>query len=249
MKRLLVIPSIDIQNGKTVRVIQGAPDASSGIYGNDPVETAMLWRTENAKIIHIVDFDLSQKRSRRNFPLIEEICDNVIIPVEYGGGVHSFEDAETLFSLGIYRLVIGSLFFDDKDEYKKILEHFGAFRVSAAIDVYEGEVVVHARKERTGYSPVAYAKELAEMGVERFIVTDIGRNGMLAGPNIELSERIAKETGVRVTHSGGVSNSEDLYALQELVPIGVDAVIIGRALYENRFTCQKLWRRAESEFL
>ncbi len=249
MKRLLVIPSIDIQNGKTARVIQGLPDMNADAYGNDPVETAMLWRTENAKIIHVVDFDLSQKGSRQNFPLIEEICENVIIPVEYGGGVHSFDDAEELFSLGIYRLVIGSLFFDDKNEYKKILEHFGAFRVSAAIDVYEGEVVVHARKEKTGYTPLAYAKELAEMGAERFIVTDIGRNGMLAGPNIELSKRIAEETGVRVTHSGGVSKSEDLHALQELVPLGVDSVIIGRALYENRFLCQKLWRKAEADFI
>jgi phosphoribosylformimino-5-aminoimidazole carboxamide ribotide isomerase len=248
MKRLLVIPSIDIQNGKTVRVVQGLPDLNTDAYGNDPVETAMLWRSENAKIIHIVDFDLSQRGSRQNFPLIEEICDNVIIPVEYGGGVHSFEDADELFSLGIYRLVIGSLFFDDKKTYKKILDHFGAFRISAAIDVYDNEVVVHARKEKTGYTPVQYAKELASMGVERFIVTDIGRNGMLGEPNIELTKRIAEETGVRVTHSGGVSTADHLHALQDLVEIGVDSVIIGRALYENRFLCQKLWRKAESEF-
>ncbi len=246
---MLVIPSIDIRNGKTVRVVQGLPDLSSCPYGNDPVEIAMLWRTENAKIIHIVDFDLSQRNSKENFPLIEEICDSVIIPVEYGGGVRSFDDAETLFSLGIYRLVIGSLFFDDRNEYKKILERFGAFRISAAIDVFENEVVVHARKEKTGYTPIQYAKELAEMGVERFIVTDIGRNGMLAGPNLELSKQIAEETGVRVTHSGGVSKSEDMHNLQKLLEYGVDSVIIGRALYENKFPCQKLWREAEFNFL
>ncbi len=249
MKRLLVIPSIDIQNGKTVRVVRGLPESDFGPYGNDPVEIAMLWRSENAKIIHVVDFDLSQKNSRQNFPLIEEMCDSVIIPVEYGGGVRSFEDADTLFSLGIYRLVIGSLFFDNKDEYKKILEHFGGFRVSAAIDVYDGDVVIHARKEKTGYTPIEYAKELAELGVERFIVTDINRNGMLEGPNLELSRQIAEETGVKVTHSGGVASSEDLLKLQDLVSAGVDSVIIGRALYENQFICQKLWRLAESKFL
>ncbi len=249
MKRLLVIPSVDIKDGKTVRVIQGLPEISEDAYGNDPVETAMLWRSENAKLIHVVDFDLSQNRSKRNFPLIEEICDSVIIPVEYGGGVRSFEIANELFSLGIYRLVIGSLFFDNKDEYKKILEHFGAFRISAAIDVYEDEVVIHARKEKTGYKPIEYAKELAEMGVERFIVTDIKRNGILAGPNIELSKAIAEETGVHVTHSGGISSSHDLLELQQLLNVGVDSVIIGRALYENRFLCQFIWRKAEAEFL
>ncbi len=246
MNNILVIPSIDIKNGKTVRVVQGIPDLGCKEYGDDPVEMAMIWRAENAKVIHLVDFDLSHKHSHNNFDLIGEICESVIIPVEFGGGIQSLEEAEEVLNLGVFRLVIGSLAFSNPNEFKKILEKFGPQKISSAIDVVENQLVVHGRKLKTGLSPYDFSKNLAEMGICRFVVTDVLRNGMLEGPNIELCTKIAKITKGKVTLSGGISNYPDLIKVQEHSKDGIDSVIIGRALYENKFPCQKIWRVAES---
>ena len=244
---LLVIPSIDIKDGKTVRVVQGIPELNSKEYGNDPVEMAMIWRTENAKFIHVVDFDSAHDHSHKNFDIIREICDSVIIPVELGGGIKSMQDAEQAFELGVFRIVIGSMFCDCPEDFKKLFEKYGPKRISTAIDVVDNQVVIHSRKELTGNNPVEYAKKLREIGVERFIVTDVKTNGMLGGPNIELSKSIADATGAKVTLSGGIRDYTDLMNVQnEGEPAGIDSVIIGRALYENRFPCQKIWRVAES---
>ncbi len=245
MSSLFVIPSIDIQNGKTVRVVQGIPELNCREYGNDPVEMAMIWRAENARFLHVVDFDCSHEHSHCNFGLVKQICESVIIPVEFGGGISSLEEAREVMALGVYRLVIGSLAFLNAKEFEKILNEVGPQKISAAIDVVDNIVVIKGRSQKTGISPFEYAQFLEKMGVQRCIVTDVKRNGMLEGPNIELSRTIASETGMKVTHSGGVSNFQDLKKLNEAVSLGIDSVIIGRALYENRFSCQKIWRKAE----
>ncbi len=247
MHDVLVIPSIDIKDGKTVRVVQGIPEMQTCKYGNDPIETAMLWRTENAKIIHIVDFDCSWTYSHKNYDIISEICDSVIIPVEMGGGVSTINDAEEIFRLGVYRIIIGSLIYNNEKEFLKILEKYGAQKVVAAMDVVNNEIVIGGRNLNTHTSAVDYAKHLEDIGVERIIVTDVKRNGMLIGPNIELTKSIAEATGVNITHSGGISGFSDLMKVVEAVPSRIDSVIIGRALYENKFSCQKIWRAAESD--
>lgn len=243
---ILVIPSIDIKDGKTVRVVQGIPELKSTSYGNDPVDMAMIWRTENAKFLHVVDFNCSHEHSHCNFEIIKKICESVIVPVELGGGIQTLEEAKQLLDLGVHRVVIGSLGIINKKEFEKIINELGSKKISAAIDVVDNEVVIKSRSEKTGIQPVEYASQLKSMGVERCIVTDVKKNGMMNGANIELSKMIADKTGLKVTHSGGVSGYEDLKKLNEVVSYGVDSVIIGRALYENKFPCQKIWRKAES---
>jgi len=246
MSQLLIIPSIDIKNGKTARVVQGIPELKCKQYGNDPVEMAMIYRTENAKFLHIVDFDLSQEHTQNNFDIVKEICESVIIPVEFGGGISSYDEASKAMDLGITRMVIGSLAHTDPEEFKKILHTFGASKISAAIDVIDNKVIIKARKRFIDHDPLQYAKLLEDMGVKRVIVTDVSKNGMLQGANIELSKHVARNTNLKVTHSGGITNYTDLIKLSECTNDGIDSVIIGRALYENRFTCQKLWRVAEA---
>lgn len=246
MNKLLVIPSIDISKRKTVRVVQGIPELNVKEYDNDPLEMALIWRAENAKCIHIVDFDAIHENSNINHDIIKEICSSVILPVELGGGIKTLDDAKRAFDLGIYRLVIGSLAFLNPKEFIKILEYFGNKKISAAIDVINNKVVVRGRSVDTGVDPIEYAMLLKSYGVERIFVTDVSKNGMLSGPNLELSKNIAISTNLKITHSGGVSCYKDLADLQNLISFGVDSVIIGRALYENRFPCQKIWRVAES---
>ncbi len=247
MPFLLVIPSIDIKYGTTVRVVQGIPELNCTEYGNDPVDMARIWRAENAKMLHIVDFVGFTSHSVRNLKVIEEICKSVIIPVEFAGGVRNLEDAERIFSLGVARVVVSTIVIENHEAFKLILEKFGPKKIVVSLDVMDDEIVIKGRQVKTGLNPVSLAKQLKSEGIERFVVADVKRNGMLNGPNIELSKAIAVETGAKVTHSGGIRNKDELMDMQKLLPIGVDSVIIGRALYENRFPCQKLWRVAEKE--
>jgi phosphoribosylformimino-5-aminoimidazole carboxamide ribotide isomerase len=243
--KLLVIPSIDIKDGKTVRVVQGIPELDCPEYGSDPVEMALIWRAENAKCIHVVDFNAAWDNSAQNLSVIEKICSAVVIPVQLGGGIRSLEAAKRAMDAGVYRLAIGSLAMENPVEFKKIMDTFGPKHVAAAIDSVDNEVVIKGRRVKTEVAPLDFAKKLNEYGVERFIVTDVKRNGMLLGPNIELSESIAEATGKKVTLSGGVRDKDDLMKIQDHIACGIDSVIVGRALYENNFPCQRLWRVAE----
>jgi phosphoribosylformimino-5-aminoimidazole carboxamide ribotide isomerase len=245
-KYLLVIPSIDIKDGKTVRVVQGIPELDCKEYGSDPVEMAKIWRAENAKLLHIVDFDGAWDHSKRNFKIVEKICSSVIIPVEFAGGIRDMEDVKQIMDTGISRLLLTTMSIENPDEFKKVFDKYGPMKIAAGLDVIEGEIVIKGRKQKTGISYIDFVKKMSDMGIERFIVTDIDRNGVMAGPNLELSKRVAQISGKKVTHAGGVRNKDELMDIQKLIPLGVDSVIVGRALYENRFPCQKLWRVAES---
>lgn len=246
MKKLLVIPSIDIKNGKCVRVVEGIPELNCYDYDDDPVEMARIWRAENAKMIHVVDFDGAHEHSKRNFELVEKICSSVVIPVEFAGGIRNLEDADEIMKTGISRLAINTLAIEDRKEFLKLLEKYGPSKIVISLDIKEGELITHGRKKKTGITCGEFCKEMVEIGINRFIACDISRNGKMEGPNIELSKKIAEITGANVTHAGGVRNKDELFDIQKLVPLGVDSVIVGRALYENRFPCQKLWRVAES---
>lgn len=244
--KLLVIPSIDIKDRKTVRVVKGIPELNCSEYGNDPVEMALIWRAENAKCLHVVDFNAAHEHQHTNFDIVSKICESVIIPVELGGGIKTFDDAKELFDLGVFRLVVGSMAYQSPKTFEKLLNHYGPKMISAAIDVIDDEVVISGRTVKTGTDVVKYAKQLVDMGTERLIITDVNLNGMLKGPNIELCGRVAAATGISVTLSGGIGGYPDLKKVLDAGVDQIDSVIIGRALYENKFPCQKIWRVAES---
>jgi phosphoribosylformimino-5-aminoimidazole carboxamide ribotide isomerase len=244
--KLLVIPAIDIKNGKCVRSVQGIPELDCYEYSNDPVEMAKIWRAENAKMIHVVDFDGAHELSKRNYKIVEEICSSVVIPVEFAGGIRNLSDAEEIMGTGISRLAVNTLAVDNKKEFLKVFEKFGPSQIVITLDIRDEELIIKGRTTKSGIHYRTFTKEMIEVGIKRFIVCDIARNGTLNGPNIELSKEIAEITGARVTHAGGIRNKDELMDIQKLVLLGLDSVIVGRALYENRFPCQKLWRVAES---
>jgi len=245
-QKLLVIPSIDIKNGKCVRSVQGIPELDCHEYGDDPVEMAKIWRAENAKMIHVVDFDGAHEHSKRNFKVIEEICSSVVIPVEFAGGIRNLQDADEIMNTGISRLAINTFAVENKSEFLKVLERYGPSKIVISLDIKDEVLLIRGRSTKSGVNFREFAKEMVESGVNRFVVCDITRNGTQIGPNILLSKEIAELTGARVTHAGGIRNKDELMDIQKLIPVGIDSVIVGRALYENRFPCQKLWRVAES---
>ncbi len=245
-QKLLVIPSIDIKNGKCVRVVQGIPELDCYEYSNNPVEMAKIWRAENAKMIHVVDFDGAYEYQKRNFEVVEEICSSVVIPVEFAGGIRNLNDADEIMKTGISRLAINTLAIENRKEFLRVFEKYGPSKIVMSLDIKDEELLIKGRSTQTGINFRTFTKEMVEVGINRFVVCDITRNGTQLGPNISLSIEIAKLTGAKVTHSGGVRNKDELLDIQKLIPIGIDSVIVGRALYENRFPCQKLWRVAES---
>lgn len=245
-QKLLVIPSIDIKNGKCVRSVQGIPELDCHEYSSDPVAMAKIWRAENAKMIHIVDFDGAHDHSHKNADVIEKICNSVVIPVEFAGGIRTIDDADLMFSKGISRLSINTMAVEDPKQFLKLFEKYGPTKVVISLDIRNNEIIIRGRSKHTGLHYKDFISTLLKVGVNRFIVCDITRNGTMIGPNIELSKEIAEFSKVKVTHAGGIRNKDELYDIQKLLQIGIDSVIIGRALYENRFPCQKLWRVAES---
>lgn len=246
MRYILVIPSIDIKHGKTVRVVQGIPELGSKEYGSDPVEMARIWRAENAKLLHIVDFDGAHEHKLTNLPIIREICQSVIIPVQFTGGIRSMEDVDAVMDTGISRLAVNTMAVDNPDLFMKVFEKYGPNKIVIALDIVNQELVIKGRTIKTGINYLDFAKKMRQIGIERFIVTDVMRNGILGGPNLTYSKEVAETTQAKVTLSGGVRNKDELMDIQNLMPDKIDSVIIGRALYENRFPCQKLWRVAES---
>lgn len=245
-QKLLVIPAIDIKNGKCVRTVQGIPELDCYEYGNNPVEMAKIWRAENAKMIHVKDFDGAHEQSKRNYKVIEEICSSVVIPVEFAGGIRSLQDADDIMNAGVVRIAINTMAVENKSEFKKVFEKYGPTKIAISLDILDKELLIKGRSIKTGINFRNFAKEMVDMGITRFIVCDITRNGTQLGPNILLSKEIAESTDAKVTHAGGIRNKDELMDIQKLVTVGVDSVIIGRSLYENRFPCQKLWRVAES---
>ena len=136
MRYLLVIPSIDIKNGKTVRVVQGIPELDSKEYGSDPVEMAKIWRAENAKMLHVVDFDGAHDYSHQNFKIVERMCSSVVIPVEFAGGIRNLEDAKAIMDTGICRLALGTMPISNSEEFRKVFEYYGPKKIVLSLSTY-----------------------------------------------------------------------------------------------------------------
>ena len=238
---MLVIPAIDLRDGKCVRLYQGSYEQET-IYYEDPVKMAMLWRVQNARVLHVVDLDAARNEGRDNREVIRRICSALDIPVQLGGGIRSMDDVEEALSLGVYRVIIGTAAVRDPDFVSEAVARYTCSRVVIGIDARNGEVRLDGWTEGSGVNAVDLAIEMEDRGIRRIIYTDIGRDGTMKGPNIEAYRRLGKRLNrVRITASGGVGDYQDLLRLKELEPYRVDSVIIGRALYENRFPCQQFW--------
>jgi phosphoribosylformimino-5-aminoimidazole carboxamide ribotide isomerase len=243
---ILIVPAIDLSNGKCVRLVQGVAGTEK-IYCDDPVKMAILWRGENFKIIHVVDLDGAFGGSMKNFEVIERMASSVDIPIQVGGGIRSEDQCQRLFDIGVSRVMIGTIAIENPDLLQRLLEKFTPRKISISIDAKNGIVQTKGWTEDAGITAVSLGLNMKQLGVQRIIYTDIARDGMLVGPNIDAIRELAEKTGLRVTASGGVSGYKDLLKLTQLEQYGVDSVIIGKALYENRFPCQALWRDVEKD--
>ena len=231
---MTIIPAIDIEDGKCVRLVRGERGTET-VFGEDPVEVALAWQDQGARLLHVVDLDAAFQPGHGNRPAIARIVKAVGIPVQVGGGVRSRADFDRLLETGAARVVFGTAAVENPSVVREALG-IAPQAVVVGVDVRDEKVAVRGWQEDSTQGPVELGKRWVEEGVDTFIYTDISRDGVLTGPNVAAVRRFARETKARVVASGGIGSLEDLRRLREAETDGVEAAIVGRALYERIFT-------------
>jgi phosphoribosylformimino-5-aminoimidazole carboxamide ribotide isomerase len=226
------IPAVDIRGGRCVRLVQGDFSRETR-YADDPAEMACHWESEGAKRLHVVDLDGARDGVRANASVIARLLGSVHIPVQVGGGVRSLASACQLLDQGADRVIVGTTAAESPDVLTSWLSELGADRLIVGVDVREGYVGTHGWLNFTDLAVVRFCERLAALGVKRVVYTDVSRDGLLKGPDLETTREIA--TVIRVIGSGGVTTVEDL---QKLARAGAEGAIIGTALYEGRLNLQ-----------
>ncbi|MBC7933649.1 MAG: 1-(5-phosphoribosyl)-5-[(5-phosphoribosylamino)methylideneamino]imidazole-4-carboxamide isomerase [Rubrivivax sp.] len=240
---MLIIPAIDRRDGKCVRLTQGRRQDVK-VYDGDPVVIAKKFEDAGARMLHVVDLDGAfADINSKNRKVVRRILRGVEIPVQFGGGLRSVTDVQQMIEFGAAQVVIGTLAAESPQTLEMFVQLFG-FRICVGIDARRGAVLTHGWEKEVKLSATALALRVADAGVDRIVYTDVSRDGTLSGVNLEQTCSIARESGLRVTASGGVSSLEDLGQLKSIGRCGVDSVIVGKALYEGRFTLKEALKAA-----
>ena len=222
-----VIPAIDLKNGRCVRLFQGDFNQET-VFSDDPLATALSWEEQGGHRIHVVDLDGAIQGRPAHLEVITSIVSTLRIPVQVGGGIRDLRSAEAWLDAGVDRIVIGTAAVRDPDMVQEICRKFGSERVVVSVDAKEGLVALQGWKEASTTTVFQLASQMAQIGVVRLLYTDIARDGALSGPDFITNERLVIETGLAIQASGGVASVEHI---KDLVPTGVDGVIVGRAIY------------------
>ena len=209
---------------------QGKFEAET-IYSKDPVFIAKMFKTQGAKRIHIIDLDGAFAGTPQNLSILKKIKETVSVELEFGGGIRKIETIEKIADMGIDKIILGSVAVFNPDMVKEAVKKYKD-KIIIAIDVYDDKIAVGGWKEITQYDALEFAKKMADIGVKEIITTDIKKDGMMEGPNIDGIKKLCK-SGLSVIASGGVSTIEDVKKISELEKSGVAGMIIGKALYND----------------
>jgi len=231
---MLIIPAIDLKDGRCVRLFQGEMDKET-IYFEDPVVAAKHWIAEGATFIHIVDLNGAVEGRPVHTKEVAAICQEAGPAVELGGGLRSIDAVEFALSLGVTRVVIGTAAYDNAEFLRLLCKKFPG-KIVVGIDARQGKVAVKGWQETTGMDAVELAKRCEGDGAARIIYTDISRDGTREGVNVEETLKIARAVKIPIIASGGVATLDDIRNLLPLEKDGVEGVIVGRALYAGAFT-------------
>ena len=234
---MIIIPAIDLRGGRCVRLTQGQASAET-VYSENPVAVAKRWHAAGAEMLHIVNLDGAMNLDDgKNLRALDDILYAVNLPIQFGGGVRSIADVQKLDDLGVTRIVVGTAAIENPLLLQNMLDEFGS-TIVVGIDARNGLVALRGWQKTADITALDLAQKVADMGIERIVYTDIARDGMMSGINLEATREIAEVSGLKVTASGGVATLEDIYSVKELEEFGVDSLIIGKALYEGSFTLE-----------
>lgn len=226
---MIIFPAIDLREGKCVRLVQGQLDQET-VFSEDPVDIARTWEAQGANFLHVVDLDGAFAGKPQNLDVVKEIVEAVSIPVQLGGGIRNLETIDQILALGVNRVILGTVAIGNPELVKKACEKHPQ-RIVVGIDSKNSMVAVEGWGTTSERTTVELAMEMKEAGVKEIIFTDISRDGMMKGPNIESTKELAEKSGLKIIASGGVASLEDIRALKKIESAGVKGVIVGKALY------------------
>ena len=238
---MLLIPAIDLKNGRCVRLLQGEADAET-VYSDDPAAMARSFEDAGAKRLHLVDLDGAFRGQGTNLDCIHSILKTISIPVQLGGGLRTADDVERMLKLGVSSVIIGTMAVKNPDVFEDIIKRYSSEQIILGIDTRNRKVAIEGWQEGTEIFDVDFALHWKKVGIQRVVFTDIARDGMLSGPNMEALRNFARGTGLKIVASGGVSSMEDLELLKTLEADGVDQVISGKAIYEGKLDLKEIFK-------
>ncbi len=235
-----IYPAIDIKNGQCVRLKQGRFDDVT-VYGDDPIKVAEKFVESGATYLHIVDLDGARNGMSYNQEIIKEIVERFKVPVQTGGGVRNMRDIEKRISLGVSRVILGTVAVKNPELVQEAVKAYGD-KIAVGIDAVNGWVAIHGWEEISQVMAVDLCKRMKDYGVKTIMYTDISKDGMMIGPNVEATKEIIKMTGVNIIASGGITTMMDL---ENLEAIGAHGTIIGKALYQGALKLSDVIARFE----
>ena len=228
---MIILPAIDLKEGRCVRLEQGLMDKDT-VYNDDPAAQALIWQEQGGEFLHIVDLDGAFAGVPKNKAAIKAIVDAISIPSELGGGIRDMQTIEAYLELGIDRVILGTVAKENPALVEEACKKFPG-RIVVGIDAKNGLVAVRGWADVTKKLATEMAKEMEGFGVEAIIYTDIARDGMMQGPNIEATKALAESINIPVIASGGLSTLDDIRRLMAIESSGVTGVITGKAIYSG----------------
>ena len=232
---MIVYPAVDMRKGRCVRLVQGDADAET-VFADDPVDAAQRWVSQGADWLHVVNLDGALGESgEANLGALARILAAVDVPVQFGGGLRCLEDVDRLLSLGVDRVILGTVAVREPQVVEAAIARHGPGRIVVGIDARDGHVAIYGWVDVSEVAADDLARRMREMGVERVVHTDVCRDGMLTGVNVESSVALAQASGVQVIASGGVASLDDIRACKARETDGIEGVVVGMALYKGAF--------------
>ena len=243
---MLVIPAIDIKDGRCVRLLQGQMSKET-VYSDVPEEMALQWFHRGAEKLHLVDLNGAVEGVPVNGEVIGRITNAIPIPVELGGGIRNLETVEAYLDLGVHQVILGTAACKNPEFARLACQRFPG-RIILGIDARKGFVAVEGWTEQTRVTPVELAQDYEKAGISAIIYTDIQRDGMRTGPNVKATKALAQAVEVPVIASGGISDMDDVKQLLPLAQWGVTGMITGKAIYEGTLELEEAVKVAKGAY-
>jgi phosphoribosylformimino-5-aminoimidazole carboxamide ribotide isomerase len=243
---MIIFPALDLRGGRVVRLTLGDPNQQT-TYSDDPVATAQRWKDAGAAWLHVINLD----GALGDLPDLPGVLGGIAalgLPVQFGGGLRTLDDAARAFDAGVSRVILGTPVVKEPEIAGKAVDRFGAEAVAVALDARDGFVAAHGWQSASPWTPADLGKTVAAMGVRWALFTDLGRDGLLTGANVDATAALARETGLNVIASGGVASIDDVHALATAQPL-LAGVVIGKALYNGALSLEAALAAAQDSAL
>lgn len=232
---MIIYPAIDLKEGQCVRLVQGKAENKT-VYSSDPGSMANSFQSQGAEWLHVVDLDGAFEGQPRNIEAIKQIAARINIPFQVGGGLRQKQDVEKVLEMGASRVIIGTRAVTSPAFIEELLAAFGPERIVLGLDARDGMVAIEGWVEKSSLRVLDFAKTMQKLGVKTAIYTDVSRDGLLQGPNLDAICQMAEQSGLQIIASGGVSTADNIVKLRKMESYGVTGAIIGKALYDGKIT-------------